>query len=426
MLKTQQIYQLQDKEDFLSKALHWAVQFEHLAYFGHNDIPYPHKGFREILAIGAKELCIPSASEDRFQALADFHQDQWIFGYLGYDLKNDVEALNSENIDRLGFPEMAFFKAEHLLFFDGDSVEIESDMPGLFQQIEDLEYLPASSHFGPIEAGMKREEYLDIAQKLRGHIEEGDCYEINLCQEFYGAINQASPADLFIKLNELSPKPFASFQKWQDQYIISASPERFLKKTGRQLISQPIKGTRPRGQNEVEDARLAHELRHDEKELAENMMIVDLVRNDLARSAETGSVKVEEMFGIYPFRQVHQMISTISAQLRTEVPFTQAIKNAYPMGSMTGAPKVKVMELIEQYEKAKRGPFSGAAGYISSEGDFDFNVLIRSLFLDLEKALYQFQVGSAITYDAVPEKEYEECLIKAQAIRQLLGLPPSR
>ncbi len=303
-----------------------------------------------MLAAGAKELLLPDVKEDRFEALAAFHQGEWLFGHLGYDLKNEVEALESRNPDRLSFPEMAFFKAEHLLIFEGDTVEIKSSDPTLFQTIEDFTFLPSSSQFGTIRGSMSKQEYLKTAQRLRDHIEEGDCYEINLCQEFFGTIYQASPVDLFLELNRLSPKPFASFQKWSDQYILSASPERFLKKTEAQLISQPIKGTRPRGKTKAEDARLAHELRHDEKEMAENMMIVDLVRNDLARSAETGSVQVEEMFGIYPFRQVHQMISTISAELRPAVHFTEAIKNAYPMGSMTGAPKVKVMELIETYE----------------------------------------------------------------------------
>jgi len=422
MLRTRTKHRIIDKEQFLFKALHWANQFDQLAYYAHNQIPYPHGGFKQILAVGAREVCLPQPEQDSFEALKQFHQDEWLFGFLGYDLKNEVEALSSKNTDRLGFPEMGFFKAKHLLFFDGDHVEVDSEDPGLFDRLMSYDAQAENSEIGPVQAGMTRDEYLSITQQLRSHIEEGDCYEINFCQEFQGAIESASPVDLFLELTRLSPKPFAAFQKWNGQYILSASPERFLKKQGNQLISQPIKGTRPRSADAEEDARLAIELRHDEKEMAENMMIVDLVRNDLARTAVTGTVEVEEMFGIYSFRQVHQMISTITAEIRPEAHFMEAIRNTFPMGSMTGAPKVKVMQLIEQYEKAKRGPFSGAAGYISPEGDFDFNVLIRSLFLDLEKMKYQYQVGSAITYDAVPEKEYEECLIKAQALCQLLDL----
>lgn len=413
-------YTLPSLDEFKAKALTWAHSFSHLAYYYHHGISYPYDGFRHMLAVGCREELVPEEGNDRFESLHQFHKTDWLFGYLGYDLKNDTERLTSKNEDQLGFPEIAFFKARHLLLFDDEAVVIESDEPDIFEAISNTTHSEERSAFGPAEASMSKAEYLEITQKLRMHIEEGDCYEINFCQEFHGQILEADPVSLFLELSRLSPKPFAAFQKWRDQYILCASPERFLKKEGSKLISQPIKGTRPRGSSPAEDEKLARELRHDEKELAENMMIVDLVRNDLARSSKTGTVKVEEIFGIYPFQQVFQMISTITSELRSETSFVEAIKNAFPMGSMTGAPKVMVMKLIEQYENTKRGAFSGAAGYITPEGDFDFNVLIRSLFLDLNKQLYSFQVGSAITYDAVPEKEYEECLVKASAISQLI------
>ena len=276
------------------------------------------------------------------------------------------------------------------------------------------------SKLTPPQASLNREDYIEIIKKLRRHIEEGDCYEINFCHEFHGKIEEVNALELYSKLNQLSPNPFSCFQKHEKNYILSASPERFLKNEGGKIISQPIKGTRPRGESEVEDEALKKELRSDEKELAENMMIVDLVRNDLARSSKIGSVKVEEIFGIYSFKQVHQMISTVVSEKRTELDVFQVIKNAFPMGSMTGAPKVKVMQLIEQYENTKRGAFSGAAGYICPNGDFDFNVLIRSLFLNTKKETYSFQAGSAITYDSIPEKEYEECMLKAKAIMELI------
>ena len=274
-------------------------------------------------------------------------------------------------------------------------------------------------------ASFTKEAYTTLVKTLRDHIKEGDCYEINLCQDFLGSFECIDPLNLYLRLNEVSPKPFSCFQKFDEQLIISASPERFLKKTGSKVISQPIKGTRPRFHDALLDKQQRDELRYSEKEMAENMMIVDLVRNDLARTAKTGSVKVEEMFGIYSFQQVHQMISTISATIKDDTHFVDVIKHAFPMGSMTGAPKVKVMELIEKYENAKRGAFSGAAGYISPEGDFDFNVLIRSLFIDIEKQLYSFFAGGAITYDSIPEEEYEECLVKTKAINQVLkGFTP--
>lgn len=408
-----------NKSSFIKKTLDWANTHSYFAYFNSNDIEYPHSGFEHYLAIGTKRLL--NHSNKPFEALSQFHQNSWLFGYLGYDLKNSVENLDSVNPDTLGFYELSFFEPEHILIFQGDELTIHSLNPSLIQEIESFNSKPVNNKLSKPTEIITKDEYIKTVQKLRNHIEEGDCYEINYCQEFHGTFDEVNPIQLYIELNRISPNPFSCLQKHNEHYIISASPERFMKKIGNKLISQPIKGTRPRGSNPIEDRRLADELRNDEKELAENMMIVDLVRNDLARSSEIGSVKVEEIFGIYSFQQVHQMISTIVSEKRGNVGFVESIKNAFPMGSMTGAPKIKVMELIEHYENTKRGPFSGAAGYITPEGDFDFNVLIRSLFLNIEKRTYSFQVGSAITYDSIPEKEYDECMVKAKAILSLLN-----
>lgn len=409
---------LADKSAFIRKALNWANAHSHFAYYNSNEIEYPYSGFMHCLAIGAKRFL--NYSNSPFEALSDFHQSTWIFGYLGYDLKNNIEKLQSQNEDRLLFNELSFFEPEHLLIFEGDGLIIHSQNPSLLQEIEKFNPKPVTNKLSKPTESVGKAEYIKTVERLRNHIEEGDCYEINYCQEFHGRLDEVNPIQLYSELNGISPNPFSSLQKHNQHYIICASPERFLKKIGKQLISQPIKGTRPRDSNPIEDQRLAKELRSDEKELAENMMIVDLVRNDLARSSEIGSVKVEEIFGIYSFQQVHQMISTIVAEKRDDVNWAEAIKNAFPMGSMTGAPKVKVMELIEQYENTRRGPFSGAAGYITPDGNFDFNVLIRSLFLNIEKSVYSFQVGSAITYDSIPESEYEECMVKAKALFSLL------
>jgi para-aminobenzoate synthetase component I len=409
---------LADKSAFIRKALNWANAHSHFAYYNSNQIDYPYDGFIHCLAIGAKRIL--NAGQSPFEALADFHQNTWLFGYLGYDLKNNIEKLESQNEDRLLFKDLSFFEPEHLLIFEGDELTIHSQNPRILQEIENFHPQQVKNKLSKPTESINKAEYIKTVEKLRSHIEEGDCYEINYCQEFHGTFDEVSPVQLYTELNRISPNPFSCLQKHNGHYIISASPERFLKKVGKQLISQPIKGTRPRSSNPIEDQRLAKELRADEKELAENMMIVDLVRNDLARSSEIGSVKVEEIFGIYSFQQVHQMISTIVSEKRDIIGWVEAIKNAFPMGSMTGAPKVKVMELIEQYENTKRGPFSGAAGFISPDGDFDFNVLIRSLFLNIGLNTYSFQVGSAITYDSIPENEYEECMVKAKAILSLL------
>ena len=409
---------INNKPLFLEKALHWANGFSHCAYFQSNGISYPYQGFDEILAVGVKRIFSPN-EKDRFEALSAFHQNKWLFGYLGYDLKNDTEKLSSNNADHVLFPEISFFEPQHLLFFKGNEIEIWSE-EDVLEQIDKTESDLTQSKLNQPQASINKAEYIGIIEKLRQHIEDGDCYEINFCQEFHGEIENVNPIQLYSDLNKLSPSPFSCFQKHHEHYILSSSPERFMKKEGNKIVSQPIKGTRPRGKSTAEDEALRKELCSDEKELAENMMIVDLVRNDLARSSKIGSVKVEEIFGIYSFQQVHQMISTIVSEKHEDVSAFEVIKNAFPMGSMTGAPKIKVMELIEQYENTKRGAFSGAAGYISPNGDFDFNVLIRSLFLNCSSKTYSFQAGSAITYDSIPEKEYEECMVKAKAIISLI------
>ena len=401
---------------FINKALQYAQTKSHFAYYQSNGIEYPYEGFNHVLAIGASEILIPGTNS--FAGLKHFHDSEWCFGYLGYDLKNELEALKSENIDHVGFKEIQFFKAKTILFISDAGFKIEGI--DILDEIVNTKLESGTCKLSEPEASVSKDNYTQIVERLRRHIKEGDCYEINYCQEFHGEFEVIDPLSMYQALNLVSPKPFSCFQKFNEHFIISASPERFIKKEGNKIISQPIKGTRPRGTSVNEDIRLKTELRNDEKELAENMMIVDLVRNDLSKIAIPGSVQVEEIFDIYSFQQVHQMISTISAEQASDKHFVDVIKEAFPMGSMTGAPKIKVMELIEIYENTKRGAFSGAAGYITPVGDFDFNVLIRSLFLNTESNKYSFQVGSAITYDSIPDQEYDECLVKASAIFQLL------
>jgi para-aminobenzoate synthetase component 1 len=417
----------------LRKALLWAGQYDHVHLFNGTEVAsYPFGAFPTRLAAGCiREFCVDQSGYDTFGQLQALHQqtNDWLVGYLGYDLKNEIEKLSSHNPDRLGFPLAHFYQPLHLINFLEGEMRIHSiDEPtAIFEQIlqtADPLDSPIMASEKPekitVRARVNRETYLSNVETIRRHIIEGDVYELNYCMEFFAEEALLDPADLYWRLHQLSPTPFSVFQRIGSRYLLCASPERFLKKTGNQLISQPIKGTIRRGENPEEDRRLRERLRNDEKELAENMMIVDLVRNDLARSARTGTVKVEEMFGIYSFRQVHQMISTVSAEMRENLPFTQAIRNAFPMGSMTGAPKIRAMELIERYEESRRGLFSGAVGYITPTGDFDFNVVIRSILYEAQSRYLSFHVGSAITYDSVPEQEYEECLLKAQAMLQLL------
>ena len=279
-----------------------------------------------------------------------------------------------------------------------------------------------------IENRISKQEYLGIIEKLKYHIHRGDCYEINFCQEFFAEEAIIDPLEVYQKLSSLSPNAFSAFYKLEDKFLICASPERFLKKEGGKILSQPIKGTSSRFlQDKINDEKSRQDLYASEKDRSENVMVVDLVRNDLSRICKEGTVKLEELYGIYSFPQVHQMISTVSGELKENVSFTEIIRATFPMGSMTGAPKKRVMELIDQYEETKRGIFSGALGYIDPGGDlpagqagFDFNVIIRSILYNASDKYLSFLVGSGITFLSDAEKEYEECLLKAKAMFEVL------
>jgi len=333
-------------------------------------------------------------------------------------------------INLVGMPDLLFFQPEIVIEIFANEVTIHSNTISsevIFEQIEQTSpmKIQAIAKKPDVKARLSKEYYLKSVEAIRQHIIEGDIYEMNFCQEFFAEAYEMDAEQLFLLLNKISKAPFTAFVKWQDKYLCCASPERFIKKIDSKLISQPIKGTIKRGKTEMEDLELRETLSKSEKDRAENVMIVDLVRNDLSRSCQAGSVKVDELFGIYAYEQVHHMISTISGELRDEVHFVDAIRNAFPMGSMTGAPKVMSMELIEKYEKTRRGLYSGAVGYIRPNGDFDFNVVIRSVLYNAVAKYLSFQVGGAIVFNSVPELEYEECLLKAKGILTALGLSTS-
>ena len=248
----------------------------------------------------------------------------------------------------------------------------------------------------------------------------GDIYEANFCQEFYSEHAEIDPLQTYLQLNSISNPPFATFARFHQHYLISASPERYLQKKGQQIISQPIKGTAARAGDSEVDHKLVERLQSDPKERSENVMIVDLVRNDLSKVAKKGSVEVEELCKVYTFQQVHQMISTVKAELEEGIPAVEVVRSCFPMGSMTGAPKISAMKIIEELEETKRGVYSGAAGYFDPQQDFDFNVVIRSILYNEEEKYVSFSVGSAITAGSIPQKEYEECLLKAKALLEVL------
>jgi para-aminobenzoate synthetase component 1 len=413
--------------DFKHKALQWADGFEYCCVLDSNSYPDPYGKYDLLIAAGAMQV-LQSTPERAFDELKSFYNDNpgWLFGLLGYDLKNGIEALQSGNPDHLDFPQLCFFKPEYLIISENGLLRVEIGGDSLLTEINSRD-IQVGKQTLPVETSIQtriqKQAYLDKIQELKRHITRGDIYEITFCQEFFAEQAQINPAKTYNKLNANSPTPFSGYLKLKDKYLLCASPERFLRKQGRQLISQPIKGTAKRSKDAVEDAGIKAQLATDLKEQTENVMIVDLVRNDLTRSALPASVKVEEQFGIYSFAQVHQMISTISSELDPNLHFIDAIKNTFPMGSMTGAPKVRAMQLIDLYEESTRGAYSGAMGYISPEGDFDFNVVIRSMLYAADNHYLSFQVGSAITDACIPEKEYEECMLKASAIIETIKGP---
>ena len=417
------IRQITDPGDFKQKALQWASSFDVFCYLDSNNFTDPYSKFDTLIAVGVKNELTSTGTG--FGELEQFREQNpgWVAGFFGYDLKNETENLTSSNADHLNFPDLYFFVPQYLFIFRRNEIETIADDPEEVLEAIESQVIRPTDAIEPvnIQARFSRKEYLEIIAKIQHHIIRGDIYVTNFCQEFFAEEAIVDPLAVFLKLNKVSPTPFSAFFKWRNNYIMCASPERFIAKRNSKLVSQPIKGTAKRGKNVAEDEAIKQALRTHTKEQQENVMIVDLVRNDLTRSAKQGTVKTEELFGIYSFEQVHQMISTVVCEIDDNVSAVQAIKNAFPMGSMTGAPKVSAMQLMEQYERSKRGVYSGAIGYFSPDGDFDFNVVIRTLLYNQTNKYLSFQAGSAITYHADAEREYEECLLKVRAIMEVLG-----
>lgn len=406
--------------------LNWASRFSIFCFLDNNGYSFDTPSFECILAAGAKRS-VQLTPGNAFHTLRDFYDEVpgWLFGHLGYDLKNETEQLLSSHPDRTGFGAGFFFEPEVIVRISAQQVEVlcEQDGAGILKMIEDepAEIMCRAHDIGIIQQTTEKSAYLDIIGKLKQHILRGDCYEINFCQHFFAEETIADPLYLFDKLLVESPSPFAALYRVNDKYCICASPERYLKKNGNTLISQPMKGTSGRDiKNEANDRASKEYLRNSAKDKSENVMVVDLVRNDLSRICEEGSVFVEELFGIYSFPQVHQMISTVKGTARSGMHWTEIIKATFPMGSMTGAPKKKVMELIETYESVNRGLFSGAIGYITPLGNFDFNVVIRSIFYNETNKYLSFFAGGGITFYSKAEEEYEESILKTKAIKSVL------
>ena len=352
-------------------------------------------------------------------------KNDWYFGLLGYDLKNEIENLKSENADQLGFDDLCFFRPELVFLLKKDRLEIhyheiDFDEKEIRNTFEEIINTPSFSKHQKWDVNIiqriKKDEYLSKLDLIQKHIYRGDIFEMNFCQEFYSDDALVDPHALYSNLTSISPAPFSCLYRLNDKFLISSSPERFLKKKGSRIISQPMKGTIKRSNDTLADQKLKEKLGKDPKEIAENVMIVDLVRNDLSKTAVKNSVLVEELCGIYSYPTVHQMVSTIRSELSPGYSIIDVIRSTFPMGSMSGAPKIRAMQIIEQYEETKRGIYSGAAGYITPDADFDFNVVIRSILYNQTNHYLSFITGGAITANSVAENEYEECLLKAKAL----------
>jgi len=426
-VKTQHI---SNTETFKKQLLNWSQQFDEVIWLDSNDYAQKYSSYDAVLAVEAFTV-FQTDYFDAFNQLKEYQSltNDWIFGYLSYDLKNDVERLSSKNHDGLGFPDLFFFQPKKLFFLKGNVLEthyLNLVDDELEQDLSDIKLLATSSTVQKHENNIKiklrihKDDYFNKLNTLLSHIHRGNIYEANFCQEFYAEDTIINPYETYQQLNTISKPPFATFFKLYDKYLLSASPERYIKKDHLKVTSQPIKGTAKRSKDKTEDEALIKHLSEDIKERSENVMIVDLVRNDLSKTATKGSVIVEELCKVYTFDQVHQMISTVTSQVTESTHPVDIIKTTFPMGSMTGAPKISAMKIIEELEETKRGLYSGAVGYFSPNDDFDFNVVIRSILYNETNKYVSYSVGGAITAKSEPLKEYEECLVKAKAMREVL------
>ena len=417
----------------MQKALKWSQKFDEMVFLESNKnlqtIKQKYGEFDAVLAVGAqKSLAIDSRNS--FEQLKKFQarQKDFLFGYFSYDLKNDIEDLSSSNEDNINFPELYFFQPKKIFIWKNNVLQMlylpaySDEMHSDFEEISRTTLLPAKHFNKPIiSSRLSKNDYFEKVDKVMEHIHRGDIYEVNFCQEFYAKHCDIDTLNVYKKLNMISQAPFACYLKLNDKYLLCASPERFVKKEGEKIIVQPIKGTARRLSDKNKDQKLADSLVLDPKERAENIMIVDLLRNDLSKNAVKGSVIVEELCKVYSFKQVHQLISTVVCHVNSDDHPVEIIKNLFPMGSMTGAPKISAMKIIDEEEETKRGLYSGAVGYFSPDNNFDFNVVIRSILYNQSTKYASFSVGSAITSQSIVEKEYEECLLKAKALMQALS-----
>lgn len=428
MKKNKQVFVIDNPQSFKVQILHWINQFEVCTFLDNHAYESPY----------AKLDCIAAATPSSFIALdkvsassvnqfIETHSVEWIFAHFNYEYQSITKP--NTKVTLMGFPLAYLYTPAVVIELTENKVTIQTDSDNpqhVFDQVRSFK-LPVTDAYNAalttnITPFISKAAYLENIHKILALIRRGDFYEINYCQAFEVDHLSADPVNVYFNLTDISPTPFACFYKNNSDYLLCASPERYLQKKGNQLISQPIKGTIKRNvENDADDKLQVEALKNSSKDKSENVMVVDLVRNDLSKICEQGSVKVSELFGIYSFPQVHQMISTITGKLTSNTLFSEILEATFPMGSMTGAPKKSVMETIDSLEPTKRGLYSGTVGYINPAGDFDFNVVIRSIFYNSDTKKASYGVGGGITIYSDPDKEYEECLLKAAAIKKVLS-----
>lgn len=385
------------------------------------------KKYKLLLAFGGSLVVEPLSN--KLQEIFKLWDENpvWMFGVLGYNLKNEFENLHSKNQTHFNWPDISFFIPETIITIDWNNhlVITGKGQETLYKDILNFQYKPkhamALSIDGELQSDFIQMEHQHTIERIKEEIRNGNVYELNLCSGFvYSKAQMPDAFEIFNELTKESPTPFSAYLSMANKTVISASPERYLYKHGSRLVSQPIKGTRPRGKTPQEDDILKRDLATNIKDRAENVMIVDLVRNDLAHISTPGKVSVDELFGVYTYSNVHQMVSTISSNMEDQYNWSDAIRHTFPMGSMTGTPKISAMQWIEKFEISNRDWYSGALGYIDPNGNFDFNVLIRTIFFDRTKQKLAYFAGGAITIDSDPEAEYHEMMVKAKAIQTVL------
>lgn len=428
MDRVEEVFPLPEDRMFREKLLTWASGFSHYAFLDScANMPYGEAAYDLMVGAGCAQFVTASADTgfEKVKAFRNTHKD-WILGYFGYAMKNGVEDLPDSDKSTVPVPDTLFFIPGILVLVKGAqlTISVKDGNPALIYANILGADAKASSGEGydiSLYPCTSKEDYIGTVDVIRNHIIEGDIYEMNYCQEFRGKADKLDPVELFSKATSSALAPFSVLFRWEDIFLVSLSPERFLRFQEGKVYAYPIKGTTPRGEDPETDMRNLEELAASEKNRAENIMITDLMRNDLTRYALTGSICADELCRVYSFPQVYQMVSKVSAELLPDTDPIDVVRNAFPMGSMTGAPKVRVMQLIDELEDTARGLYSGSFGYFAPNGEADLNVVIRSILYHAGSGMVSVHAGGAIVFDSDPEEEYKECLLKINVLLHLLG-----